>query len=140
MTTASPRRIGASDSKTRSQLLDAAEQLLLEEGYAAVGGSVSVPRTFGSRRRARELAAWAPGVGRVPGFPHPLLCPSVVAGAGFLYAGDVIQRTIVSLVPFAANQLESPTLVVGIILVTGPVLGLIGGSVATQMKIGVGDK
>ena len=36
MTTASPRRIGTSDSKTRSQLLDAAEQLLLEEGYAAV--------------------------------------------------------------------------------------------------------
>lgn len=68
------------------------------------------------------------------------LLASVVAGAGFLYAGDVIQRTIVSLVPFAAEQLESPTLVVGIILVTGPVLGLIGGSVATQMKIGVGDK
>ena len=35
-TAASPRRIGAEDSKTRAQLLDAAEQLLLEEGYAAV--------------------------------------------------------------------------------------------------------
>ena len=32
----SPRRIGATDSATRAQLLDAAEQLLLEEGYAAV--------------------------------------------------------------------------------------------------------
>jgi AcrR family transcriptional regulator len=32
----SPRRIGATDSKTRAQLLDAAELLLLEEGYAAV--------------------------------------------------------------------------------------------------------
>ncbi len=32
----SPRRIGAEDSKTRAQLLDAAELLLLEEGYAAV--------------------------------------------------------------------------------------------------------
>ena len=31
-----PRRIGAEDSKTRLQLLDAAEHLLLEEGYAAV--------------------------------------------------------------------------------------------------------
>jgi len=31
-----PRRIGGADSKTRVQLLDAAEQLLLDEGYAAV--------------------------------------------------------------------------------------------------------
>jgi len=31
-----PRRIGAEDSKTRAQLLDAAEALLREEGYAAV--------------------------------------------------------------------------------------------------------
>jgi TetR/AcrR family transcriptional regulator len=37
MTTSSqPRRIGAADSKTRALLLDAAEQLLLDEGYAAV--------------------------------------------------------------------------------------------------------
>jgi AcrR family transcriptional regulator len=37
MTTApQPRRIGAADSKTRTQLLHAAEQLLLDEGYAAV--------------------------------------------------------------------------------------------------------
>ncbi|HVC69355.1 MAG TPA: TetR/AcrR family transcriptional regulator [Acidimicrobiales bacterium] len=39
MTSASPppaRRIGAPDSKTRAHLVDAAEQLLLEEGYAAV--------------------------------------------------------------------------------------------------------
>jgi AcrR family transcriptional regulator len=36
--TAAPpsRRIGAQDSKTRAQLVDAAEALLLEEGYAAV--------------------------------------------------------------------------------------------------------
>jgi AcrR family transcriptional regulator len=31
-----PRRIGAADSKTRARLVDAAEQLLLDEGYAAV--------------------------------------------------------------------------------------------------------
>ena len=35
-TAPTPRRIGAVDSKTRAQLLDAAELLLLEEGYAAV--------------------------------------------------------------------------------------------------------
>jgi AcrR family transcriptional regulator len=35
-TAPSPRRIGSEDSKTRAQLLDAAEQLLLDEGYAAV--------------------------------------------------------------------------------------------------------
>jgi TetR/AcrR family transcriptional regulator len=35
-TTPQPRRIGATDSKSRAQLLDAAEQLMLEEGYAAV--------------------------------------------------------------------------------------------------------
>jgi AcrR family transcriptional regulator len=31
-----PRRLGAPDAKNRSLLLDAAEQLMLEEGYAAV--------------------------------------------------------------------------------------------------------
>jgi AcrR family transcriptional regulator len=34
--TPTPRRIGAADSKTRAQLVDAAERLLLDEGYAAV--------------------------------------------------------------------------------------------------------
>ena len=33
---ASPRRIGAPEAKNRVVLLDAAEQLLLEEGYASV--------------------------------------------------------------------------------------------------------
>lgn len=37
VTTAPPsRRIGSQDSKTRARLLDAAERLLLEEGYASV--------------------------------------------------------------------------------------------------------
>jgi AcrR family transcriptional regulator len=36
MSSPSPRRIGAEGSKTRVRLLDAAELLLLEEGYAAV--------------------------------------------------------------------------------------------------------
>ncbi len=34
--TSTTRRIGATDSKTRARLVDAAERLLLEEGYAAV--------------------------------------------------------------------------------------------------------
>jgi TetR/AcrR family transcriptional regulator len=35
-TMASPRRLGAPDAKNRTVLLDAAEQLMLDEGYAAV--------------------------------------------------------------------------------------------------------
>ena len=35
-TSSQPRRIGAADSKTRARLVEAAEELLLEEGYAAV--------------------------------------------------------------------------------------------------------
>jgi AcrR family transcriptional regulator len=35
-TTSTPRRIGTETSKTRALLLDAAEKLMLEEGYAAV--------------------------------------------------------------------------------------------------------
>ena len=34
--TPSPRRIGTTDSQSRTRLVDAAEQLLIEEGYAAV--------------------------------------------------------------------------------------------------------
>ena len=30
------------------------------------------------RRRPRALAPYEPGPGRIPGFPHPLLCPSVL--------------------------------------------------------------
>jgi hypothetical protein len=50
-----------------------------QEGYAVVGGSIDVG---GGRlsRRPSELAPWAPGAGRVPRFPHPLVCPSVVRG------------------------------------------------------------
>jgi AcrR family transcriptional regulator len=45
----SARRIGAPDAKNRSVLLDAAEQLMLEEGYAAV-----------TSRRVAEKAALKP--------------------------------------------------------------------------------
>jgi hypothetical protein len=49
------------------------------EGYAVVGGSVEVSRGV-FRRAPAELEPWAPGSGRVPGFAHPLLCPSLVVG------------------------------------------------------------
>jgi hypothetical protein len=42
------------------------------EGYAAVGGSIE--------SRERELRPWAPGGGRNPAFPHPLLLPSLLVG------------------------------------------------------------
>ena len=45
------------------------------EGFAVVAGSIHAPR-----RLRRRLAHWAPGPGRVPGFAHPLLCPSVLRG------------------------------------------------------------
>jgi hypothetical protein len=47
---------------------------LHEEGYAAVGGAVEV------RRGPPELAPYAPGGGRHPRFPHPLVCPSLLPG------------------------------------------------------------
>jgi hypothetical protein len=48
-----------------------------EEGFAAVGGSVETPSGL-FRRGPAALAPYAPGPGRVPGFEHPLLCPSLV--------------------------------------------------------------
>ena len=44
-----------------------------QEGFAVVGGAIDAGRN-------RVLAPWASGAGRVPAFPHPLLCPSVVNG------------------------------------------------------------
>jgi hypothetical protein len=50
---------------------------LHEEGYAAVGGALE---TEGGRfrRTPAELAPYAPGGGRHPRFPHPLVCPSLL--------------------------------------------------------------
>jgi len=38
------RRIGAADSESRARLVQAAEELMLDEGYAAVTSRASVPR------------------------------------------------------------------------------------------------
>lgn len=50
-----------------------------QEGYAVVGGAIAFGRGL-LRKPPKALAPWAPGPGRVPTFPHPLLCPSVVRG------------------------------------------------------------
>jgi hypothetical protein len=47
------------------------------EGYTAVGGSVEWEGGL-LRRRPRELEPYAPGGGRNPAFPHPLVCPSLL--------------------------------------------------------------
>jgi len=50
---------------------------LHEEGFAAVGGAVAVERGL-LRRPPAELEPYAPGGGRHPRFPHPLVCPSLL--------------------------------------------------------------
>ena len=50
-----------------------------QEGYGVIGGSIAAPARP-LRRQAAELAPWTPGGGRNPGFAHPLLCASVLAG------------------------------------------------------------
>lgn len=47
------------------------------EGFAAVGGSIEGDRGL-FKRGAPELQAYAPGGGRHPRFPHPLVCPSLL--------------------------------------------------------------
>jgi hypothetical protein len=60
------------------------------EGYAAVGGSVEpAGGPLARRAAAKAHAAWAPGPGRVPGFPGPLLCPSLVRGLEPAWADPV---------------------------------------------------
>ena len=59
-----------------------------QEGYGVVGGSIAAP-TGPLRRQAAELAPWAPGGGRNPGFAHPLLCASVVTGVEVEELGPV---------------------------------------------------
>jgi hypothetical protein len=56
---------------------DAHVRALHEEGYAAVGGAVEPERGL-LRRTAPGLEPYAPGGGRHPRFPHPLVCPSLL--------------------------------------------------------------
>ena len=58
------------------------------EGYAVVAGAVDWSGGL-LHRRPRELAAYAPGPGRVPGFSAPLLAPSVLPGVELEPLGEV---------------------------------------------------
>ncbi|MSY60643.1 MAG: hypothetical protein F2663_09420 [Actinobacteria bacterium] len=49
------------------------------EGYSVVAGAIDWPQRL-LHRRPRALEQYRPGKGRVPGFPAPLICPSVVDG------------------------------------------------------------
>jgi hypothetical protein len=49
------------------------------EGYSVVAGAIAWDGGL-FHPRPRELAPYEPGPGRVPGFSHPLLCPSVIEG------------------------------------------------------------
>jgi len=68
------------------------------------------------------------------------LFASVLASAVLLYVGEAIQQRMVALIPFAAKELRSPTLVIGLVLMAGPLLGLLGGGLASQRAIGVSDR
>jgi len=47
------------------------------EGFEAVGGAIELDGGL-FRRTPPELAPYAPGGGRHPRFPHPLVCPSLL--------------------------------------------------------------
>jgi len=49
------------------------------EGFGVVAGSIAWEGSLG-RRRPAALAPYEPGPGRIPGFSHPLVCPSVMDG------------------------------------------------------------
>jgi hypothetical protein len=58
------------------------------EGYGVVAGSVDWLSRLG-RRRPAALEPYRPGKGRNPGFPHPLLCPSLLDGLELERLDDV---------------------------------------------------
>jgi hypothetical protein len=58
------------------------------EGYAVVAGAIEW-RGRRLQRRPKALEPYAPGPGRIPGFPHALLCPSVLEGVELERLRDV---------------------------------------------------
>jgi hypothetical protein len=58
------------------------------EGYAVVAGSIEWLGSL-ARRRPRALQPYEPGSGRIPGFAHPLICPSVLEGVELERVPDI---------------------------------------------------
>jgi hypothetical protein len=58
------------------------------DGYAVVAGAVEWDGGY-LNRRPRALVPYVAGPGRVPNFPHPLLCPSVLDGVELERLPDV---------------------------------------------------
>jgi hypothetical protein len=88
-----------------------------QEGYAIVGGSVTLDAgRFQGRRARAALAPWRPGTGRIPRFPHPLVCPSIVKGVTPHWADAV--AGLPAVVPRQEQPWLEPALYDGRIAVT----------------------
>jgi hypothetical protein len=74
---ASGARVFLGDGAEPADGWEEGARTLHEEGYAAVGGAVEPERGL-LRRGMPELEPYAPGGGRHPRFPHPLVCPSLL--------------------------------------------------------------
>jgi hypothetical protein len=79
------------------------------EGFGVVAGSIAWDGGLG-RRRPAELASYEPGPGRIPGFSHPLVCPSVIDAVALERLPDVAG------LPAFAAPLEEPWLYDGRII------------------------
>ena len=55
------------------------------QGFGVVAGAIE----WEGVRRPRALEPYTPGRGRVPGFPHPLICPSVAPGVELERLADI---------------------------------------------------
>jgi len=58
------------------------------EGYAVVAGAIEWDGGL-LHPRPRALDPYKPGPGRIPGFPHALVCPSVLEGVELTRVADV---------------------------------------------------